>query len=151
MSAGLRAGQVAEAVGVNVETLRYYERRGIIEEPQRSPYLGFGYSRDLAGGATTIAGNVNFVFDLFDPLTWTGVDLGWTRRYTLNGNLGITQALSPTTLGSLSYGLTAQLGTLETTWHSTEIIGSGERRAERMPDHRIDYVRLNMTARRGDR
>ena len=36
MSAGLRAGQVAEAVGVNVETLRYYERRGIIEEPDRS-------------------------------------------------------------------------------------------------------------------
>ena len=32
----LRAGQVAEAVGVNVETLRYYERRGIIAEPDRS-------------------------------------------------------------------------------------------------------------------
>ena len=36
MSVGLRAGQVAEAVGVNVETLRYYERRGIIAEPERS-------------------------------------------------------------------------------------------------------------------
>ena len=34
--AGLRAGQVAQAVGVNVETLRYYERRGIIEAPERS-------------------------------------------------------------------------------------------------------------------
>lgn len=33
----MRAGQVAEAVGVNVETLRYYERRGIIIEPERSP------------------------------------------------------------------------------------------------------------------
>ncbi len=32
----LRTGQVAEAVGVNVETLRYYERRGIIDEPERS-------------------------------------------------------------------------------------------------------------------
>lgn len=32
----LRAGQVAEAVGVNVETLRYYERRGIMPEPERS-------------------------------------------------------------------------------------------------------------------
>jgi DNA-binding transcriptional MerR regulator len=28
---------VADAVGVNVETLRYYERRGIITEPERSP------------------------------------------------------------------------------------------------------------------
>lgn len=37
MNATLRAGQVADAVGVNVETLRYYERRGIIAEPQRSP------------------------------------------------------------------------------------------------------------------
>lgn len=36
MTAGLRAGQVAGAVGVNVETLRYYERRGIIAEPERS-------------------------------------------------------------------------------------------------------------------
>lgn len=36
MSVGLRAGQVADAVGVNVETLRYYERRGIIAEPDRS-------------------------------------------------------------------------------------------------------------------
>ncbi len=36
MSAGLRVGQVADAVGVNVETLRYYERRGIIPQPDRS-------------------------------------------------------------------------------------------------------------------
>lgn len=36
MSTALRSGQVAEAVGVNVETLRYYERRGIIPEPDRS-------------------------------------------------------------------------------------------------------------------
>ena len=37
MTSGLRAGQVAEAVGVNVETLRYYERRGILAQPERSP------------------------------------------------------------------------------------------------------------------
>lgn len=36
MSGGLRSGQVAQAIGVNVETLRYYERRGIIAEPSRS-------------------------------------------------------------------------------------------------------------------
>ncbi|WP_248579942.1 MerR family transcriptional regulator [Nocardioides sp. InS609-2] len=33
----LRAGEVAEAVGVNRETLRYYERRGLLEAPDRSP------------------------------------------------------------------------------------------------------------------
>lgn len=33
----LRSGQVAAAAGVNVETLRYYERRGLLAEPDRSP------------------------------------------------------------------------------------------------------------------
>lgn len=36
MRTALRSSQVAEAVGVNVQTLRYYERRGIIAEPERS-------------------------------------------------------------------------------------------------------------------
>lgn len=33
---GLRSGQVAEAAGVNLQTLRYYERRGLLSEPQRT-------------------------------------------------------------------------------------------------------------------
>ncbi|MEQ4717663.1 MerR family transcriptional regulator [Nonomuraea sp. B19D2] len=33
---GLRSGQVAEAAGVNMQTLRYYERRGLLAEPQRT-------------------------------------------------------------------------------------------------------------------
>lgn len=37
MSTTLRAGQVAGAVGINIETLRYYERRGILPPPDRSP------------------------------------------------------------------------------------------------------------------
>ncbi|MFJ3880814.1 MerR family transcriptional regulator [Streptomyces sp. NPDC090077] len=36
MSAGLRSGQVAEAAGVNIQTLRYYERRGLLAEPEPS-------------------------------------------------------------------------------------------------------------------
>lgn len=35
--APLRLGQVAAAAGVNRETMRYYERRGLLEEPVRSP------------------------------------------------------------------------------------------------------------------
>ena len=35
--AGLRSGQVAAAAGVNIETLRYYERRGLLAAPDRSP------------------------------------------------------------------------------------------------------------------
>ena len=36
MSAGLRTGELAAAVGVNVQTLRYYERRGLLDEPDRT-------------------------------------------------------------------------------------------------------------------
>ncbi len=31
----LRTGEVAAQAGVNVQTLRYYERRGLLEEPSR--------------------------------------------------------------------------------------------------------------------
>ncbi|MCA2212900.1 MerR family transcriptional regulator [Jidongwangia harbinensis] len=33
---GLRTGEVAERAGVNIQTLRYYERRGLLSEPTRS-------------------------------------------------------------------------------------------------------------------
>ena len=36
-SGGLRRGEVAAAAAVNIETLRYYERRGLLAEPDRSP------------------------------------------------------------------------------------------------------------------
>ena len=35
-SPGLRRGKVAAAAGVGIETLRYYERRGLLAEPDRS-------------------------------------------------------------------------------------------------------------------
>jgi MerR family transcriptional regulator, mercuric resistance operon regulatory protein len=36
VSAGLRSGELAAAAGVNVQTLRYYERRGLLDEPDRT-------------------------------------------------------------------------------------------------------------------
>jgi MerR family transcriptional regulator, mercuric resistance operon regulatory protein len=33
----MRTSELAGRVGVNVETLRYYERRGLLEEPPRTP------------------------------------------------------------------------------------------------------------------
>ena len=33
----MRAGEAAQRAGVNVETLRYYERRGLLPEPARAP------------------------------------------------------------------------------------------------------------------
>jgi DNA-binding transcriptional MerR regulator len=42
----LRAGELAEAAGVNRETLRYYERRGLLPRPDRSPGGHRLYSQD---------------------------------------------------------------------------------------------------------
>ncbi|MGH2814857.1 MAG: MerR family DNA-binding transcriptional regulator, partial [Actinomycetota bacterium] len=36
MVSGVRVGEVAERAGVNVETLRYYERRGLLPAPERT-------------------------------------------------------------------------------------------------------------------
>ncbi|RYD88617.1 MAG: MerR family transcriptional regulator, partial [Sphingomonadales bacterium] len=34
--AGLTIGKLAEAGGVGVETIRYYQRRGLLETPERA-------------------------------------------------------------------------------------------------------------------
>jgi DNA-binding transcriptional MerR regulator len=36
MSTGLRSGDLAAAAGVNLQTLRYYERRGLLAQPDRT-------------------------------------------------------------------------------------------------------------------
>jgi len=33
----MRIGQLASAANVNIQTLRYYERRGLLSEPERTP------------------------------------------------------------------------------------------------------------------
>ena len=42
----MRAGEVARRAGVNVETLRYYERRGLLPEPPRTPSGHRRYDED---------------------------------------------------------------------------------------------------------
>jgi DNA-binding transcriptional MerR regulator len=42
----LTIGALAKAAGVNIETVRYYERRGLLEEPPRSPSGYRQYSND---------------------------------------------------------------------------------------------------------
>lgn len=42
----MRIGEVAQRAGVNLETLRYYERRGLLPEPNRSPGGHRDYGND---------------------------------------------------------------------------------------------------------
>lgn len=37
MREGMTIGRLAKAAGVNVETIRYYQRRGLIDEPAKPP------------------------------------------------------------------------------------------------------------------
>ena len=43
----LTIGGVATAAGVNVETIRYYQRRGLVEEPAKSPGGCRSYSTEI--------------------------------------------------------------------------------------------------------
>lgn len=45
----MRSGQVARDAGVNVETLRYYERRGILQMPERRPSGFREYTEEAVG------------------------------------------------------------------------------------------------------
>ena len=42
MHTGLTIGKVAKAAGVNVETIRFYQRIGLVSEPKK-PFQGFRY------------------------------------------------------------------------------------------------------------
>lgn len=70
----MRSGELASAAGVNVQTLRYYERRGLLPEPRRS--LG-GY-RDYDEDAVTVlrvvkaAQRLGFTLDEVAELLETG-------------------------------------------------------------------------------
>ncbi|QKW18140.1 MerR family transcriptional regulator [Kitasatospora sp. NA04385] len=74
MSERLRSSQVAEAAGVNAQTLRYYERRGLLPEPDRSP----GGHRRYDGRAVTVlrvikaAQRLGFTLDEAAELLETG-------------------------------------------------------------------------------
>jgi DNA-binding transcriptional MerR regulator len=75
----MRSGELAAAAGVNVETLRYYERRGLLPQPQRS----LGGHRDYPDDAVALlrvvkaAQRLGFTLDEVAEL----IDTGRRRRH----------------------------------------------------------------------
>ena len=61
----LRTGEVAQRAGVNVQALGYYERRGLIAAPARSPGGHRTYPSDTV---TVIKAAQRLGFTLDDPL-----------------------------------------------------------------------------------
>jgi len=47
MQGGMTIGKLAKAARVNVETIRYYQRRGLVGEPRKPP----GSSASASSGA----------------------------------------------------------------------------------------------------
>jgi DNA-binding transcriptional MerR regulator len=70
----LRSGQVADAAGVNIQTLRYYERRGLLPEPDRSPGGHRLYRREAVTTLRIIkaAQRLGFTLDEVAELLETG-------------------------------------------------------------------------------
>ena len=71
---GLRTGEVAQRAGVNIQTLRYYERRGLIAEPLRSPGGHRTYPVDTVAllGVIKAAQRLGFTLDEVAELFDTG-------------------------------------------------------------------------------
>jgi hypothetical protein len=115
-----------------------------IEEPLRSFDAGPSLTFHLFEDNTVLNFSAYVVADGFDPLSPTGHDDGFTARSTFNGNVSLTQVLSPTTVLDASVGLTEQWGTLAQSWNSVIAYRAPDatkgkpirRISERFPDSR---------------
>ncbi len=146
------ASRVNEAASIDVSSvyapnadMQWSARYGFhVEEPVRSVFLGGGLAHGFAQNNTTLAFNVNGFFDVMSNYTFDARKRGVTQRVTLNANLSLTQVLSETTLLSLSYGVTEQLGTLQTQWNSVPVAASGKtgvtRTGELFPRDRLRHA-----------
>jgi DNA-binding transcriptional MerR regulator len=78
--AGLRTGELAKRAGVNVQTLRYYERRGLLANPSRRPSGQRRYPEEAVGLLRTIkaAQRLGFTLAEIEEL----IDLSEHRRGT---------------------------------------------------------------------
>jgi Hg(II)-responsive transcriptional regulator len=66
----MRSSQVADQAGVNVQTLRYYERRGLLPEPERSNSGYRSYGTDAVRTVRFVkrAQQLGFSLDEIDSL-----------------------------------------------------------------------------------
>lgn len=66
----MRISEAAEAAGVNVETLRYYERRGLLQQPHRPPAGYRHYSDEVVRIVRFIkqAQDLGFTLDQIEEL-----------------------------------------------------------------------------------
>ncbi len=115
-------------------------RNGVHEEENwRSWNTGLALTHSFAEDNTTLSASFNEVLDWFDKYAFSGTHEGHTSRASSNGNLGVTQLLSPTTIAHLDYGFTLQRGQLSNGWNTVPQT-DGTRALERMPNSRVRHA-----------
>ena len=86
----------------------------------------------LADDNALVAASFFESLDWFDAYDLWGDHVGYTSRNSTNGNASISQLLSPTTIGVLSYGFTSQSGMLSNGWNTVPV-PDGALQLERLP------------------
>jgi hypothetical protein len=92
-----------------------------VEEPFRSYQFGAGFAHSFADDNAVLSASVNQSTDEFDRFDIFGHRFGRTYRSSTNGNIGLSQLLSPTTVAYIGYGGTLQLGELSNTWNAVPL------------------------------
>ena len=103
----MRISEAAQAAGVNVETLRYYERRGLLQQPHR-PAAGY---RDYSGEVVRLVRFIKQAQDLGFTLDEIE-ELARLRGTTARGRERV-RAVAERTLAELEHKI-AQLRNMET-------------------------------------
>jgi hypothetical protein len=121
-------------------------RNGLhLENPFRSWDSGFAIRRSYADEATVVGASALEVFDWFDRFAIDGSRHGRTDRNGTTGSVSVTQVLTPTTVASLSYGVTVLEGTLGNTWNSVPLT-TGARGPEILPVERVRHALVGRAA-----
>jgi MerR family transcriptional regulator, mercuric resistance operon regulatory protein len=91
----MRSSQVADQAGVNVQTLRYYERRGLLPEPERSDSGYRSYDAQAVRTVRFIKGAQQLGFSLEEIDSLLALASGGPR------NCGAAKALATEKIGDL--------------------------------------------------
>lgn len=110
-----------------------------LEENFRSWSFGLGWTRHFADDNAVVQASLNQALDWFDAYNPGGSNRERVGRSTTNANLSFTQILSPTTIGNLNYGFTAQSGELSNTWNTVPTV-TGDHDAEKLPKRRYRHA-----------
>ena len=138
------ASRTNESLGVNLrstyrrtETDTFSLRAGIAaEEPLITATLGGGWRRSLADDNASVAVSGVVTYDGFDHRDLHGRFTGPALRWAFNGNIAVSQLLSPTTIADASYGITQQEGKLSSGWNAVPAGGGTSLAAEVVPSVR---------------